>query len=88
MRSAVASSLHVGRQRAARVSLRRRVAASQGVEEVEAMIVRICVMYSYEIDADDDLPTAMAVEVADLADTLIAALDEDAAFVRVEVVSE
>ena len=55
---------------------------------MEAMIVRICVMYSYEIDADDDLPTAMAVEVADLADTLIAALDEDAAFVRVEVVSE
>jgi len=52
------------------------------------MIVRICVMYSYEFDADVDLPTAMAVEVADLADTLIAALDEDAAFVRVEVVSE
>jgi len=52
------------------------------------MIVRICVMYSYEIDADDDLPTAMAVELADLAPTLLAALDEDAPFVRVEVLSE
>jgi hypothetical protein len=55
------------------------------------MKVRICVTHTYDVPVDEydaSVPHIMAAEVEDMVSTLVDAIRDGEAFVRVEVVTE